>query len=156
MNKKTRQEVRKNRLWKHWLFWMGEPFGPDLKRMDGWEAERYRAAFERFQSLGAKALSPDELRGIHPLIAAQKAKEVLLTSLAEESLEYWAKGWGWRVPWQHVCDTRNIGRKPLDRLTYVAMLRTMKSIAADPVAFFDRHPGISTRTKERYFGLKFA
>ena len=135
---------------------MGEPFGPDLKRIEDYEPEKFRAAFEHFQSRGRKGLSTEELYGIHPLVSAQKAKEVTLTSMAEESMEYWSKGWGWDVPWSHTCDTRREGAKPMDRLTYVAILRTRKSIAKDPHDFFERHPGISAEIKQRYFANRVA
>ncbi|MFZ4765828.1 MAG: hypothetical protein ACOYMN_12830 [Roseimicrobium sp.] len=154
--RRTRKQVRADRLWRHWLSWMGEPYGPDLKRIEGYEPEKYRSAFERFQTHGRKGLSVDELYGIHPLLAAQKAKEVTLTSMAEESMEWWAKGNGWDIPWQHTCDTRKEGGKPMDRLTYVAILRTRKTISKDPHDFFERHPGISAELKQRYFCYRVA
>lgn len=132
---------------------MGEPHGPDLKRIEGYQPERYRSAFERFQTHGRKGLSGDELYGIHPLVAAQKAKEVTLTSMAEESMEWWAKGFGWATPWLDTLGRVKEGEK-MDRLTRVAILRTMKSIANDPHDFFERHPGISAGIKQRYFGCK--
>ena len=148
--KKTRKQVRSERLWKHWLYWLSEsPFGRDMRPLAGYSPEQYRGAFEHFQSSGRKGLTETDLEGIHPLLCAQKAKEVFLTSLAEESMEWWAKGWGWIHPWQHTLDTRREG-KPLDRLTHVAILRTVKKLAKDPFAFFQRHPGIPDELKLRY------
>jgi len=153
---KTRKQIRADRLWMHWLSFLGEPFGPDLKRIEDYNPETYRGAFERFQTHGRSVLSEDETRGINPLIGAQKSKEVMLTMMAEESMEWWSKGHGWAIPWMHTCATRKLGDKPMDRLTYVAILRTMKSIAKDPVDFFTRHPGISPEIKRRYFGYRVA
>jgi hypothetical protein len=148
----TRKQVRANRLWKHWLSWLPEkPFDPDLRRIDDYDPKLYRRAFEWFQSNGRRGLTPDQLRGIHPLIDAQKAKEITLTSLAEESMEWWANGWGWIHPWSSTLESGRI-----DRLTRVAVLRTMKSIEQDPHAFFERHPGISQEKKWRYFRQRVA
>lgn len=155
-NKRTRKQVRSDRLWKHWLSWLGEPFGPDLKRIEGYNPEAYRAAFERFQTHGKAGLTADELYGIHPLIAAQKAKEVTLTSMAQESMEFWSKGLGWDVPWKHTCRTRKIDNPPMDRLTYAAILRTRKAIEQNPFAFFMRHPGIPEQMKQRYLAYRIA
>ena len=153
--RRTRKQVRADRLWRHWLSWIGDPHGPDLKRIKGYQPERYRSSFERFQTHGRKGLSEDELYGIHPLLAAQKAKEVTLTSMAEESMEWWAKGNGWAIPWYDTLKRVKNGEK-MDRLTRVAILRTMKSIAKDPHDFFERHPGISAELKQRYFSYRVA
>jgi len=153
--RRTRKQVRADRLWRHWLSWMGEPCGPDLKRIEGYQPNEYRSAFERFQTHGRKGLSQDELYGIHPLLAAQKAKEVTLTSMAEESMEWWAKGNGWAIPWHDTLERVKSGEK-MDRLTRLAILRTMKSITKDPHDFFERHPGISAELKQRYFSYRVA
>jgi hypothetical protein len=152
MKRRTRKQVKADRLWRHWLFWLSDtPMGRDLRLLENYNPERWRKAFEWFQSYGPLVLAEDELDGIYPLICAQRAKEVVLTSLAEESMEWWAKGQGWVYPWLHTLQT-----KGLDRLTRVAILRTMKSIAKDPVSFFNRHPGLTPKTKERFFSLKAA
>ncbi len=152
MKRRTRKQVKADRLWWHWLFWLSDtPMGRDLKPIENYRPEEWREPFDRFQSCGASCLSSRELDSIYPLICAQRAKEVVLTSLAEESMEWWAKGDGWIYPWLHTLQT-----KGLDRLTRVAILRTMKSIAKDPVDFFNRHPGLTPKTKERFFSLKAA
>jgi len=151
--RRTRKQVRADRLWRHWLSWMGEPYGPDFKRIEGYQPEKYRSAFERFQTHGRKGLSEDELYGIHPLLSAQKAKEVTLTSMAEESMEWWSKGNGWAIPWLDTLEKVKSGEK-MDRLTRVAILRTVKTIAKDPHDFFERHPGISAELKQRYFSYR--
>jgi hypothetical protein len=152
----NRKQVKSNRLWKHWLHWLAEDvFDENLKRIEGYDPEAFREAFQRFQTHGSKALTEDEVRGIKPLKDAQKAKEFFLTSLAEESMEWWAKGDGWIYPWIHTLDTRKQGR-PLDRLTIVAILRTMKTIRRSPHDFFERHPGISQELKARYFSIRFS
>lgn len=154
--KRTRKQVKADRLWKHWLHWLSPtPFGPDLKPIPDYNPGTYRNAFERFQTHGPKALTEAERYGIAPLIAAQKAKEVFLTSLAEESMEWWAKGWGWVHPWASTLSHRNAGT-PMDRLTYAAIQRTMRSLARDPLNFFLRHPGIAPELKQRYLAYKTA
>lgn len=152
-HRRTRKQIKADRLWRHWLSWIGEPFGPDLKPIGNYDPNRFRKAFEHFQTHGRKGLSVEEQHGIHPLISAQKAKEVTLTSMAVESMEWWAKGHGWAVPW---IDTlgRVKGGEKMDRLTRVAILRTMKSMAKDPCAFFERHPGIEPELKQRYFNYR--
>lgn len=153
--KLSRKRIKANRLWKHWLSWMGEPYGPDLKPIKGYNPDKHRAAFERFQSHGRSKLTAEQLRGIHPLLAAQKAKEVTLTSMAEESMEWWANGNGWAAPWLDTLSRVKAGEK-MDRLTRVAILRTMKTIEKDPHSFFERHPGISDELKRRYFARRVA
>jgi hypothetical protein len=153
MQTRTRKQVKADRLWKHWLSWLGEPFGIDLRPIPNYDPSCFRVAFEHFQTHGRKGLTEHELCGIHPLLCAQKAKEITLTSMAEESMEYWSKGWGWVTPWLHTCNQVKSGEK-MDRLTYVAILRTIKSIAKDPHGFFERHTGIDPKTKARYFNNK--
>ena len=153
--KRTRKQVKADRLWKHWLHWLSPtPFGPDLKPIPDYNPGTYRNAFERFQTHGPKALTEAERYGITPLIAAQKAKEVFLTSLAEESMEWWAKGHGWIYPWLSTLSFRK-NSPPMDRLTYVAILRTMRSLDHDSLGFFLRHPGIAPELKQRYLSIKF-
>ena len=153
--KLTRKQIKANRLWKHWLYWLGDavPFGPDLKPIPNYNPEQWRSAFERYQTLGSGGISSEALWHIAPLIAAQRSKEVFLTSLAQESLEFWASGFGWSAPWYHTLECGRSDARRMDRLTRVAILRTMRSIKADPVGFFSRHPGIKQHTKERYFAL---
>lgn len=154
--KRTRKRIKADRLWTHWLYWLSPtPFGPDLLPISSYNPELYRSAFDHFQTRGRNGLTDDELRGIHPLIDAQKSKEITLTSLAEESMEWWANGWGWVYPWDHTINTRTEGNKPMDRLTLVAILRTVKSIEEDPHGFFERHPGISDDQKHRHFGRRY-
>ena len=154
---RTRKQIKSDRLWRHWLYWVGDaiPFGPDLKPIQNYDPNQWRSEFERFQSKGPSGMSSDVLWHIAPLIAAQRAKEVFLTSLAEESLEFWSEGAGWALPWLHTIDTRNRDR-PMDRLTYVAILRTMKSIKVDPLNFFMRHPGISEKRKKEALAVRVA
>jgi hypothetical protein len=152
---KKRKQIRKDRLWKHWLYWLSDDaFDHNLKKIENYDPEKYRNAMDKWQTHGRKALTDDEFQGVKPLIDAQKAKEIFLTSLAEESAEFWSKGWGWIYPWQHTIDMRNTDSKKMDRLTYVAILRTMKSIAEDPHDFFERHPGIKPEIKDRFFSYR--
>lgn len=153
--RRTRKQIKADRLWKHWLSWMGEPFGPDLKRIKNYDPSKFRDAFEMFQTHGRRALSESQLYGIEPLLAAQKAKEATLTSMAIESMEWWSKGGGWAIPWLDTLSRAKEGER-MDRLTRVAILRTIKSIAKDPHNFFSRHPGIPDKLKERYFNYRAA
>lgn len=146
---KTRKQIRKDRRWNEFVLHLPRPmFDHDGNRLQSYDANAWRNAFERFQEDGAASLTPDELRGIHPLVCAQKNKEIMLTSLAEESMEWWAKGWGWIHPWQAVLDG-----KP-SRLLRLAILRTIKTISTDPHGFFERHPGISDGVRNRYFAQR--
>lgn len=159
MPKRTRQHIRSDRLWKHWLYWLGDnpPFALNLQGpIPDYKPEDHRKTFEYFQTHGAKTLSSADLVGIYPLLCAQKSKEILLTSLATESMDWWAKSDGWAYPWLHTLDTRKEGRNPMDRLTYVAILRTMKNLAKDPHGFFERHPGIPADLKALYFAQRAA
>ena len=132
---------------------MGEPFGPDLKPIPNYDPTRYRKAFERFQTHGRNGIIAEDIYGIAPLLGAQKAKEVTLTSMAIESMEWWSKGFGWEIPWLDTLERVKLGEK-MDRLTRVAILRTVKSISKDPISFFERHPGISHELKQRYFSFR--
>lgn len=153
----TRQQIRKNRWWKHILFHLpSRIFGPDLREIHGYDPEPWREAFERFQARGRSVLSKEEISGIHPLISAQKCKEILLTSLADECFEWWSNGWGWMGPLDDTLYRKDDA--PLDRLTRVAILRmkrTMLETAASTsiVDFFSRHPGISESKKQKRFGM---
>lgn len=148
----SKKEIKSNRLWNHWLYWMEDiPRDPDHNIIVDYDPNLYRHAFETFQARGRNALSEDEIRGIHPLIRAQVVKEITLTSLATESMEYWSKGWGWIYCWRHTLDTGG-----LDMLTKVAILRTMKNIENDPHSFFMRHSGISDDIKQRYLGYRIS
>lgn len=144
----SRSALRSNRWWKHILYYLPEKvFGPDLRDLVEYDPNQWRAAFEKFQTHGRKDLSAAELYHIEPLIAAQRHKEVTLTTLAAESLEWWEKGWGWGWPWRAVLES-----KPCpDRLTRVAIMRTMKTISKDSLGFFQRHPGLSEEAKQRAF-----
>lgn len=145
---RNRKQIKADRLWKHWLYWLPEQcFGPDLKEIENYDPEKYRKAFEHFQTKGRKGLTEEEIYHIHPLIEAQKRKEITLSSLAEESMEWWSNLKGWIYPWLHTIENKGT----MDRLTFIAILRTIKSIAKDPHDFFLRHPGISQQTKHRYF-----
>lgn len=157
MTRRTRKQVRADRQWKHWLYWLSPtPFTKGLRPLENYGPEPFRDAFNRFQSSGASTLTPEELDGIHPLVCAQKAKEVFLTSLAEESMEWWSKGDGWIYPWLHTLAERKNGEKPMDRLTLVAILRTMKSIQQDSLGFFLRHPGIKESLRQKYLATRLA
>ena len=133
----TRQQIRSNRLWKHWKSWLPSPvFGLDMRRIDSYDPEPWRDAFQRFQTHGRHALTEAEYEGIWPLICAQKNKEITLTSLVDESMEWWANRWGWIYPFADFLAGGG------DRLTRLAVMRTMKNIAQDSIGFFLRHPGI--------------
>ena len=143
---KSKKQIRQDRLWKHFMSFLdSKVFGPDMRVMDGYNPELWRDAFFRYQAQGPTALTDTELFHIHPLIDAQKRKEITLTGLAEESMEWWSKGAGWIYPW---LDT--INRKPIDRLFKVACMRTMRTIAKDSLGFFINHPGINADLKKRY------
>lgn len=146
---KSRKQIRKDRWWNHILFYIPKhAFGSDLREIHGYDPTQWRDAFERFQSFGEKALSAQEREGIMPLIAAQKGKEIMLTSLAEECMEFWSRHWGWFTPISATLQRRD-GELPLDRLTRVAVLRMARSIERDVVGFFTRHPGIKDEKKQR-------
>lgn len=153
----TRKQIRKNRWWKHILGHLPQQiFGTDLRRLENYDPEKWRGAFEDFQSNGLGNLSPEEREGIHPLIQAQRQKEILLTELATECMEYWANGWGWMIPIRSTLD----GEPKLDRLTKVAILRMMKTMEENyPVGvvdFFCRHPGIKESQRQRYLAVFLA
>ncbi len=144
--KKTRKQIRRDRLWKHWLSFLSKKcYGPDFKEIKDYNPELWRNAFEKFQTYGKSKLTKEEIYNIEPLIAAQKSKEITLTSLAEESMWYWSTGGGWIYPWLGSL------QKPIERLFRVAILRTMRKIRdSGSLEFFLSHPGISEETKTRY------
>lgn len=156
----TKQEIRKNRWWKHILSYLpSKVFGFDLRRIQNYNPEQWRDAFERFQSSGIKALMPFEREGIDPLISAQRGKEIFLTAIATECMEFWSNGWGWMIPINDVLQKR-VGEPSLDRLTRVAILRMRKTMLENyPVGvvdFFCRHPGIKESQRERYLAVFLA
>jgi len=148
----TRKQIRKNRWWRHILSHLPQRvFGSDMREIKDYHPEQWRDAFERFQSHGNQALTEIEREGILPLIAAQKGKEILLTSLAEECMSFWAKGWGWIHPIAStLAKPVQPEEKRVDRLTRVAILRMLRNMRADVVDFFIRHPGIKEDTKQRH------
>lgn len=148
---KTKKQIRQDRLWKHFKSFLDDRiWDSQMGEIHGYDPEPWRDAFFRYQSNGSKGLTADELEGIKPMVDAQKAKEITLTSLAIESMEWWSVGAGWIYPW---LDVLNRGVK--DRLFKVAIMRTMKNIAKDSVTFFKHHPGIPEATKQRYFDIRF-
>lgn len=144
----NRKQIKADRLWKHWLSWLGGHYGPDLKYIENYNPNEHRKDFEHFQTHGRKGMTEKQIYGIHPILCAQKAKESTLTQMAIESMEWWSKGLGWAIPW---LDTLSRVAEPMDRLQRLAILRTMKSIALDPQGFFERHPGILPEQKSRFF-----
>lgn len=152
--RRTRKQIKSDRLWKHWLYWLGDGpfFNSKLETLIDYNPDLYRAAFERYQSHGKRALTAEELEGIQPLLNGQKSKEILLTSLAIESMEFWAEGCGWIHPWRHTLESP--GDRPMDRLTKVAILRCIRSLKEDSIGFFIRHPGIESHRKERYLAIR--
>ena len=148
----TRKQIKANRSWKHWLYWLEpEPWGEDGQRIKNYDPEKYREAFNYFQSNGRRGLTDDQVTGIYPLIQAQKAKEITLNMMVEESMYFWSDGGGWRTPWRCTLDLNKTDTKKFDRLTLVAILRIMRSIDADPLDFFARTTSISPQIKIKYY-----
>lgn len=146
---KRKTVIRRDRLWKHWKSWLSSPlFDINGNRLDAYDPEPWRAAFERFQSHGKSALTDAEYAGIWPLICAQKNKEITLTSLVDESMEWWANRWGWIYPFLSF-----LGESGVDRLTRLAVLRIMKGVAQDSLGFFLRHPGIPEDRKMKRIAM---
>lgn len=120
----SRKIIRQNRLWSHFLYWLGDGphFHSDGSRWDDYEPERWRKTFLNFQSNGRRGLSPDEIDGITPLIDGQRRKELTLNSLVIEMLIWDSEGWGYIHPAMHVLETK------MDRLTRLSVLRTLNNI----------------------------
>jgi len=158
-----RNKIRKDRVWNNFLYFCNFKKWPafiNLKEITDYNPEDYREAFERYQTGGKHALkNAQELLYIQPILDGQRQKEILLDSLAEESMEYWAKGWGWIYPWVHTLDMK------VDRLTKVAILRSLRTMLGTKLNcteyhpenilnFFVRHPGIKPKTKKRFLDLR--
>lgn len=156
--KKTRKQIRKERQWKHWLYWLGDGpfFDSNLKEIQGYDPEKYRQAFHKFQTHGVSKLTVEEQDGIKPLVDAQKCKEIFLTSLALESLEWWSCGHGWIHPWRHTVQINKTDPKKMDRITLVAIARTIRKIREDSYGFFARHPGIREDVKARFLAIRLS
>jgi hypothetical protein len=145
--KKTKRQIRQDRTWKHFLFWLGNgPHFINMQQSSDYNPEQWRAAFERYQSQGKSALSNDELAGIQPLIDGQRQKEICLNGHVAESMEWWAWHQGWIHPLRD-----SLIRGGYDRLTKVAILRMIRSMRDDLVGFFARHPGLDESVKSRHF-----
>jgi len=150
LSKKAKNQIRKNRLWKHWLYWLGEPpYWDNWHEYKNYDPEKFRDAFEKFQTHGRPALSEEEWFGIQPLKNAQNQKEFVLTGLCEEALEFWAQNMGWVHPLNHYVSTSK------DRLTKVAVLRIIKRIQEDGAeTFLLGHPKIPQKRKEYAMAVK--
>ena len=158
-----RTKTRKDRTWNHFIYYSDfskwSPF-INMKEIKDYNPEHWRVAFEMYQEKGRKFITPEEYDFIQPILNGQRTKEIMLDSLAEESMEFWAKGWGWIIPWVHTLETVT------DRLTKVAILRTLRKILGTKlnsrdyhpesiIEFFKRHPGISEKSKQRYFDVRW-
>lgn len=144
---KSKEQIRKDRTWRHFLFWLGKgPHFINMKEAHGYDPEMWRVAFERYQSQGAASLSPAELSGIQPLIDGQRQKEICLNGHVSESMEWWASHQGWIHPLRD-----SLMRGGYDRVTKLALLRIVRAMKKDVISFFQRHPGIEEKVKERHF-----
>lgn len=143
----TRKQIKKNRTWNHFKWWVGDgPHFIDNKEVVDYEPEKWRDAFERYQSYGPKALTTEEHINIKPLLDGQRQKEICLNGHVAECMEWWAHHRGWIWPLRD-----SLLRGKYDRLTRLAMLRMMRSMSEDIVGFFERHPGIEDDVRQRHF-----
>lgn len=152
LSKKQKQQIRKNRLWKHWLRWLGEaPYWDNWHEYKDYDPEKFRDAFEKFQTHGRSVLTDDEWFGIQPLKNGQNQKEFVLTGLCEEALEFWSQNLGWIYPLSHYASQEK------DRLTKVAVLRIIKRIEEDGAAkFLLGHPKIPQKRKDYAVATKYS
>lgn len=143
-SKKLKAQRRRDRLWKHWLRWLGKPpYWSEFREYKDYDANAFRQAFEKYQTHGRSKLSDDEWIGIQPLINGQNQKEFVITGVCEECLEFWSEGLGWLAPLRH-----SIACEP-DRLTKVAFLRIERSIKEKGAeVFLLNHPKISQKKKD--------
>lgn len=145
--KLSKKQIRKNRTWKHFLFWLGSgPHFIDMKQAKGYNPEQWRDAFERYQSQGPKALSEQELAGIQPLLDGQRQKEICINGHVAEAMEWWASHQGWMHPLRD-----SLLRGGYDRLTRLSLLRIIRGLTDDTMSFFQRHPGLDEKVKQRHF-----
>ncbi len=149
--KKIKNQRKKDRLWKHWLYWLGQPpYWDNWHEYKSYNPEKFRIAFENFQTHGRKALSDEDWFGIQPLISAQNQKEFFLTGVCEECLEFWSQNCGWIWPLNHSISLEK------DRLTKVALLKIRKRILEDgSETFLLGHPKISAKQKEMALARKW-
>lgn len=154
--KMTKKEIRKKRDSEHWKFWLPDPlFDWEGKKTTDYDADKWIPAFLVFQSHGRGPLSEDEWNGIQPLISGQRNKEITISSIIEESMEFWANGWGCLVPLRHTFDTNKTDARKLDRKTLAAMIKIFRQIREDSVGFFKRTSAISEDKKTRYINHKY-
>jgi len=150
-SKKIKNQRKKDRVWKHWLRWLGKPpYWDNLVEYKNYDPEKFRESFENFQTHGPKSLTGDELVGIQPLISGQNQKEFFLTGVCEECLDFWSHNAGWIHPLRHSISLEK------DRLTKVALLKIEKRIKQEGAeTFLLNHPRISVKQKEMALARKW-
>lgn len=122
--KLTKKQIKQNRLWNHFKSYICYPiFDSKMRKINDYDPEKWRDAFLRYQSLGRRALTEEEIEGIAPLINGQANKEIFINSLVMETMEFDAMGWGWVHPINHTLQTG------VDRLTKVALLKIKRRLA---------------------------
>jgi hypothetical protein len=142
-----KKQIRKNRTWKHFLSWLGNaPYYFELKEIKDYQPEKWRDAFERFQTFGPKSLTVEEFIHIQPLISGQKAKEICINGHVEEAMDWWSSLQNWSIPFKD-----SLLRGGYDRLTRLSLLRIMKSIQEDGIGFFSKTTSIDGNIKSRFF-----
>lgn len=124
MAKPTKKQIKQNRLWNHFKSYICYPiFDSKMKKIGDYDPEKWRDAFLRYQSLGRKALTEEEIEGIAPLINGQANKEIFINSLVMETMEFDAMGWGWIYPINHTLHTG------VDKLTKLALLKIRRRLS---------------------------
>jgi hypothetical protein len=141
----TKQEFRNERLIKHFYQWIDTHYHPNFILT----AER-KSLFLKFQSLGKKALSTEELELIESLIYAQKMKELTIKMLVEEMLWNWSENLGWYYCLQHTIDTTKN-----DNIFKVALLRIKKRCHESFIEFIISFTGLTQQEKNKYYKRKW-
>ena len=159
MSKLKRQQIRKNRIWKHFLYWCNFKENPpfiNLQEIQDYDPEKWRTTFELCQEQGRKKLTSEELLNIKPILDGQRQKEIFLNGIITESMEFWAMGYGWMPPLYASF------KECSDRLTKVAIGKIIKNMYGDKeyephaaLNFFLRTSSISERIKSKLLALKF-
>lgn len=108
----------------------------NLKEIDlsSYNPEDWRGAWERFDTYGRKSVSEEELYMLKPLLDAKGNYNLFLSSLVEETFEWWSKGHGWYYPIYHTLQTCHC------KITKVAILKIVRQLQDNALKFFISHP----------------
>lgn len=110
-------------------------------------------AFIKFQSVGRKELSKEEILLIQPLLDAQEGKELTIKMLISEMADFWSKGWGWYIPLTATIEyefrDRHIHK---DKVYIYALIKIARNIQdSNFVEYLQSFTGLSKEEKDKYF-----